>query len=223
MIANILLRDREKNAKTFRCGLVRSQDIQGRLLLAPDGTGCEAIRTKMQQVSTPCTISAATSGTSVFGSVTMAVHEMGDGHSPYQKIGECEVVDFIWDHIICRFGLPKEIDCDNGPKFVGSKVTKVLEELMIKRIASYPYYPSANGHDESTNKVIIQNIKNKLEDAKGKRLDELPCLLWAYRTTTKSSTGETPFLLVYESEALIPVEVGEPTLRFSQANEEENK
>ncbi|XP_070036557.1 uncharacterized protein [Nicotiana tomentosiformis] len=38
----------------------------------------------------------------------------------------------------------------------------------------------------------------------------------------KSSTRETPFSLVYGVEALIPVEVGEPTLRYSQTNEESN-
>ncbi|XP_070049792.1 uncharacterized protein [Nicotiana tomentosiformis] len=38
----------------------------------------------------------------------------------------------------------------------------------------------------------------------------------------KSSTGETPFFLVYGAEALIPVEVGEPTLRYFQVDEESN-
>ncbi|XP_075110573.1 uncharacterized protein LOC142181556 [Nicotiana tabacum] len=38
----------------------------------------------------------------------------------------------------------------------------------------------------------------------------------------KSSMRETPFSFVYEAESLIPVKVGEPTLRYSQANEEEN-
>ncbi|XP_070002360.1 uncharacterized protein [Nicotiana sylvestris] len=36
----------------------------------------------------------------------------------------------------------------------------------------------------------------------------------------KSSMGETPFSLVYDSEDLIPMEVGKQTLRFSRANEE---
>nr|XP_033512070.1 uncharacterized protein LOC117276797 [Nicotiana tomentosiformis] len=75
---------------------------------------------------------------------------------------------------------------------------------------------------ESTNKVIIQNLKKRLEFAKGKWPEELPSVLWAYRTTAKSSMGETPFSLVYGAEALIPVEVGEPTLWFSPTNEEAN-
>ncbi|XP_019237554.1 PREDICTED: uncharacterized protein LOC109217738 [Nicotiana attenuata] len=87
---------------------------------------------------------------------------------PYQKIVECKVVDFIWYHIIYRFGILKEIVCDNEPQFVGSKVSKFFEGLKIKRITSSSYHSSANRQAESTNKIIIQNLKKKLEDAKEK-------------------------------------------------------
>nr|XP_018626449.1 uncharacterized protein LOC108945194 [Nicotiana tomentosiformis] len=53
---------------------------------------------------------------------------------------------------------------------------------------------------ESTNKVTIQNLKKRLEAAKGKRLEELPRVLWVDRTTAKSSMGETPFSLIYRAE-----------------------
>nr|XP_016499424.1 PREDICTED: uncharacterized protein LOC107818028 [Nicotiana tabacum] len=56
--------------------------------------------------------------------------------------------------------------------------------------------------------------KKRLDDAKGKWREVLPEVLWAYRTTSKISTGATPFSLVYGSEALIPVEVGKPSIRF---------
>ncbi|KAK2997706.1 hypothetical protein RJ639_026586 [Escallonia herrerae] len=67
--------------------------------------------------------------------------------------------------------------------------------------------------------------KRKLDDAKGAWVDELPKVLWAYRTTPHSVTGETPFLLCFRTEALLPVEVGLPTVRvlqFSEAENEEN-
>ncbi|XP_070049049.1 uncharacterized protein [Nicotiana tomentosiformis] len=120
------------------------------------------------------------------------------------------------------FGIQKEITCDNGPQFIGAKVTKFLKDLKIKRITSSPYHPSANGQVESINKVIIQNLKKRLEAAKGNWPEELPRVLWACRTTTNSSTWETPFSLVYSAESLILVEVGEPTLRYFQADEESN-
>ena len=50
-------------------------------------------------------------------------------------------------------------------------------------------------------------IKARLEGAKGVWLDELPGILWAYRTTMRTPTGETPFKLTYGSEAVILAKV----------------
>ena len=54
-------------------------------------------------------------------------------------------------------------------------------------------------------------------------MDELPHVLWAYHTTPRRSTGETPFLMTYGSEAVIPLEARFPTLRTSQFSIEENE
>ena len=40
-------------------------------------------------------------------------------------------------------------------------------------------------------------------------------VLWTYRTTPRRSIGETPFSLTYGTEAVIPLEIGFPTLRTS--------
>ena len=61
---------------------------------------------------------------------------------------------------------------------------------------------------EVTNRSLLKIIKTQLEGAKGIWLDELPSVLWAYRTTARTPTRETPFRLAYESEAIIPAEVG---------------
>ncbi|KAL0433417.1 UNVERIFIED_CONTAM: hypothetical protein Slati_2676000 [Sesamum latifolium] len=52
-------------------------------------------------------------------------------------------------------------------------------------------------------------------EAKG-NWEELPGVLWAYRTTSRRSTGESPFSLVYGTEAVVPVEIGEETLRVQR-------
>ena len=59
-----------------------------------------------------------------------------------------------------------------------------------------------------TNQTLLKIIKARLDDAKGAWLEELPNVLWAYRTTARTPTGETPFRLTYGTEAVIPVEVG---------------
>ncbi|XP_070020290.1 uncharacterized protein [Nicotiana sylvestris] len=121
-------------------------------------------------------------GASEANYIMREVHEgiRGNHSGPYQKIGEREVVDLLWENIICRFEIPKGIACDNMPQFIGAKVTKFLEDLKIKRVTSLPYHPNAKGQAELTNKVIVQNLKNILEAAKGKCAEELPRVLWAY-------------------------------------------
>ena len=54
---------------------------------------------------------------------------------------------------------------------------------------------------------MLKIIKTRLEEAKGTWPKELPSVLWAYRTTAKTPTGETPFQLAYGSETVIPAEV----------------
>ena len=75
---------------------------------------------------------------------------------------------------------------------------------------------------EAINKIIKHNLKIKLEEHKGVWADELLEVLWAYRTISRTSTGETPFSLAYEVEAMIPVEVSIPSLRCEIYDQEEN-
>ncbi|XP_073041775.1 uncharacterized protein [Primulina eburnea] len=74
-------------------------------------------------------------------------------------------------------------------------------------------YPQANGQTEVVNRIIVQALKTRLQ-SKGKDwVEELPSVLWAYRTTPREPTQETPFSLVYGSEAILPVEIGQTSVR----------
>ena len=61
----------------------------------------------------------------------------------------------------------------------------------------------------------MNRLKKRLDDAKGKWVDELPHVLRTYRTTPQRSTEETHFSMTYGAEAVIPRETGFPTLRTS--------
>ena len=55
--------------------------------------------------------------------------------------------------------------------------------------------------------MILKGLKRRLDGAKGRWVEELPNVLWAYCMTSKRSTGETPFSMTYGAEAVIPTEV----------------
>ena len=83
-------------------------------------------------------------------------------------------------------------------------------------------YPQGNEQVEAVNKVIVNGLKKRLDDAKGKWVEELPHVLWTYRTTPRRSTGETPFSMTYGAETVIPLEIGFRTLRSSLFNPSDN-
>ena len=76
-------------------------------------------------------------------------------------------------------------------------------------------HPHADRQVEATNKVVLQGLKRRLDDLKGALADELGGILRSYRMTPQSTKGETPFKLTYSVDAMIPMEVEEPSLRVT--------
>ena len=73
------------------------------------------------------------------------------------------------------------------------------------------------------NQSLLKIIKTWLEGAKGIWPDELPSVLWAYRTTARTPIGETPFRLAYRSEVIIPAEVRLTSYRVENYDKNKNK
>ena len=142
---------------------------------------------------------------------------------PLSHIREVNTNHFLWKSVITRFGIPWAVISDNGTQFEGKLFKGFCSGLIIKNFFSSPTYPQANGLAEVSNKVILDGIKKRLEEAKGRWVEEFPSVMWTHRTTRKRSTGETPFALAYGVEAVIPFEVGLPTIRTTELDAEENK
>ena len=102
---------------------------------------------------------------------------------------------------------------DNRPQFDSRVYRDFFQELKIKNLYSTPRYPQSNGQAEASNKTLLTALKKRLDSAKGKWVEELPGVLWAYRTTARKPTGTSPFALTYGMEAVIPTEIGLPSIR----------
>ena len=87
---------------------------------------------------------------------------------------------------------------------------------------SIPTYLQGNEQTETVNKVIVSGLKKRLDDVKGRWVEELPHVLWTYRITSRRSTGETPFSMSNGVEAVIPIETGFPTSRTQSFNPSNN-
>ena len=72
------------------------------------------------------------------------------------------------------------------------------------------------------NKAIINELKKRLEGAKGKWVEELPNVLWAYCTIPRRSISKTPFFMTFEAEAMISMEVGLSSMRVACFSSDNN-
>ena len=104
---------------------------------------------------------------------------------PLATITEHKIRNFVWQAIICRFGIPRALVSDNGKQFDNAKFRDFCAELGIKNYYSSPTHPQSNGQAEVTIRTLKAALKTKLEDLKGNWVEYLPGVLWAYRTTHK--------------------------------------
>ena len=120
----------------------------------------------------------------------------------------------MYEDICCKFGVPLELLSNQGPGFRGDLVEYLCEKMKITRQCTTPYYPQCNGLNERFNGELVQ-IMTKVTEHHVKNWDlEVPSALWSYQTSVKTSTGFTPFRLVFGKEALLPVEVEIPALKM---------
>nr|GEY07093.1 reverse transcriptase domain-containing protein [Tanacetum cinerariifolium] len=139
-----------------------------------------------------------------------------------ETITGIQVRKFVWDNIVCRFGLPREIISDNEKQFKDNPFKDWCEKLNIKQRFAFVKYPQTNGQVERANRSLGEGIKARLGDDNRNWVEEVSHVLWAHRTMIKTSNEDTLFSLTYGTEAVIPVEIGMPSIRYAQVNQAEN-
>ncbi|XP_070056452.1 uncharacterized protein [Nicotiana tomentosiformis] len=127
----------------------------------------------------------------------------------FKAVTKKAVVDFVHSNIICRFGIPKTIITDDAVNLNNHLMREVCEQFKITHRNSTPYWTKANGAIEVENKNI-KKILRKMVQGSRQWHEKLPFALLGYRT----SVGATPYLLVYGTEAVIPVEIEIPSLQI---------
>ncbi|GKB21358.1 reverse transcriptase domain-containing protein [Tanacetum coccineum] len=119
---------------------------------------------------------------------------------------------FVWDNIVCRFKLPREIISDNGKQFRDDPFKTWCKKLNITQHFASAKHPQSNGLVERANRSLGEGIKARLGEDNKNWVEELPHVLWAHRTMIKSSNGNTPFTLMYGTKVVIPIEIGMSSL-----------
>src|SRR6266487_3749988 len=139
---------------------------------------------------------------------------------PLAKIGAAYILHFFKRNVLARFGIPQVVVTYNGTQFTNKKFQEFLTTIGTTQHFTSVEHPQTNGQAEAANRVLLRGLRRRMGASKGNWTEELHNVLWSYRTTPHSTTGETPFRLTYGTEAVIPVEIGEPSSRIEYPLEE---
>ncbi|KAI5335079.1 hypothetical protein L3X38_025212 [Prunus dulcis] len=134
---------------------------------------------------------------------------------PIKTTTSQEIITFVEEQIIQRFGIQESITTDRGSSFISRDMLDMAETFKFKLLQSTPYYAQANGQAESSNKVIINIIRKMLEKNPKQWHEKLSETLWAYRTSKREATGMNPYALTYGHDAILPMEIAVQSLRIA--------
>ncbi|GAU39244.1 hypothetical protein TSUD_396900 [Trifolium subterraneum] len=112
---------------------------------------------------------------------------------PLAKIGASHILRFFKINVLARFGIPQVVVTDNGTQFTNKKFQEFLATIGTTQHFTSVEHPQTNGQAKAANR----------------------------NHSPHSTTGETPFRLTYGTEAVIPVEMEEPSSRIEYPHEED--
>ncbi|GKA50636.1 reverse transcriptase domain-containing protein [Tanacetum coccineum] len=103
-----------------------------------------------------------------------------------------------------------------GKQFRNNPFKDWCEKLCIRQHFTSVKHPQANGLVKRASKSLREGIKALMDEKSKDWIEEISHVLWAHRTMIKSSNEDTPFSLTFETKAVIPAEIGTPTLRIAE-------
>ena len=117
------------------------------------------------------------------------------------------VANCIVDSVFCRWGLPSQLHSDMGAQFESLIIKEISKILCINKTHTTPYHPQCDGLVERLNRTILAMLATMVNDHGSSWEDHLPKVCFAYNTSTHTSTGYTPFYMMYGREAKIPADI----------------
>lgn len=116
------------------------------------------------------------------------------------------VAKFLYS-LICRHGVPKKVQSDQGREFVNSVNDHLFKITGVKHIISLAYHPQTNGLIERFNQTLQRSLLKMVKEKENEWENYLDSVLFAYRTSKQASTKFSPFFLLYGREPRLPMDL----------------
>ena len=113
----------------------------------------------------------------------------------------------LFEKFICHYGFPEKFISDQGRNFESQLIADLCKLAKVKKVRTTPYHPMTNGQCERFNKTLCDMLGTLNQDEKEDWKSHIHTLTHAYNCTKNSSTGYSPFYLVFGRHPRLPVDV----------------
>ena len=113
----------------------------------------------------------------------------------------------LWHNFICHYGFPEKFISDQGRNFESQLIADLCKLAKVKKIRTSPYHPMTNGQCERFNRTLCDMLGTLETEEKADWKAFLHTLTHAYNCTRNSSTGFSPFYLMFGRHPRLPVDV----------------
>eukprot|EP00794_Sanderia_malayensis_P014624 gene14624-16139_t len=118
---------------------------------------------------------------------------------------EAETIVRALEEIFARHGMPSVLLTDQGRNFESHLMKSVCQLFGIEKRRTTAYHPQTDGLCEGFNGVLKALLRMKVNCDKNDWDEQLPHALLAYRVSKQSSTGVTPFEMLYGRDIRLPL------------------
>ena len=120
-----------------------------------------------------------------------------------------EVADAIYKNWYCVYGIPYEIQTDQGTEFTNDVIKRLNIRLAVGHRVTTPYYPQANGEVEIWNRTLKRCVAIYAEKHPGTWDKYISGVVWSYNTSLNPNLGFSPFYLMFGREPRLPSDITE--------------
>lgn len=113
-----------------------------------------------------------------------------------------EVANFFLTSILLRHGAPQSITSDRGTPFIAKLLNEVLRLVSTIHHVTSAYHPQANGLTERLNHTLANMMSMYIADNHTNWDEILPYVTYAYNTARQTTTGFSPYYLLYAHDPL---------------------
>ena len=110
------------------------------------------------------------------------------------------------EEMFLRFSLPSRLHSDQGRQFEGKLIEELCRLLQVEKTRTIPYHPQGDGLVERANRTILSMLATVVKNHKDWE-SHLRATCMAYNTSIQSTTGQSPFFLMFGRRARIPVDL----------------